>query len=345
MKRHLIIIILYCILTAIVSVAEKPSMPVMTIDQMSLLDSIYITFAHKNPEALIYANLYGITDKRCSMLTDKLSLPYWAECHVTAWAEVDGIASDAIICNINNTLETTNDAGAGISIEYSNSNIICKTMYCQFDHTILGRDWVLSAGNQQVELDSTRLRSIIIGDDNGPIDIYSAGASNGALLFGKADENGERAYIQSVKKIMMPAVVDIYMQADAASIVNQSVVVKISFDGVTWASVDTLGKDQLKPIRRYQLKCDMQGEAYIRIESATEPATASALWIYDLGIILLPRERTWLPDIIKTKTVKSVQWYNLLGNLLTTPSYGEFCIEVVTYSDNTKSARRKILYR
>ncbi len=325
-------------------------------------DSIYIKLYHKDKDAKIYANINGdgSRNKATAMEVNLITLPYWRyHDYVTAWAESGEKISEIVI--IYPILEeTTNDdnynelsiadyvnISKGIQTTFRTTEWNAESFTSITDNNESATDkdilWQVNVGGQHVIIDQERTPTNIIGDDNGPIDIYSAGATPGALLFGKGkSQDSQRAYIQSINKVSLPAVVDVHIQGDSESKVNQRLGIKISFDGDTWNSVDTLNTDQLKPIRRFEVKIPEQGDAFIRLESMTEPATESLTWIYDIKMIYLDGEKNDLPTTKGDKRIVERRYFDLLGDEYTTPLHGQICIEMLIFDDSTRSSRLMI---
>ena len=331
-------------------------MPTYTIIQKTPMDSVFVIFSHGNKEATIYANFTYSTDKLASEAVDTIRLPYWQSNIITAWAEVGDKRSYPVYVNLTKNpttdLDPNDDTNNGIQILHE---VIMQEHFMTGESYVIPptggdanqaewKDWAIVSGNQDVKVDETKAVSAYIGADNGPIDIYSAGATKGALLFGATDVNdGQRAYIQSFRKIELPSVIDIYMQGDGKN--DQQVVLQISDDGKAWASVDTLNTEQLKPIRRYQVLLQGDAPKYVRIVSATENGNNCETWIYDLAVISFVKKTSdALSQIDSCREIRSVEYYDLQGNRLSALPSGGIIIKIVRYTDESCDVEKQALF-
>ena len=370
MRRHLIIyisVIMICIADAFVSHIMANNMhtddyeldmPSYTISQKTPTDSLYVVFSHENKDAIIYANFTYSTDKQMSQAVDTIRLPYWQTYTITAWAEVGSKRSYEVYIYREAAIEHYEAQGDEDPSLSNGMNTIIPVVVMQEHFSsnesyILsptsnvnpaeGKDWLIVTGHQQVRVEQKKAVSKCIGADNGPIDIYSAGVTEGALLFGTADgEGSQRAFIQSVNKVNLPSVIDICMQGDGKD--DQQVVLQTSDDGKAWASVDTLNTEQLKPIRRYQVLLQGDVPKYVRIMSATENGNNCETWIYELAVISFVKKTSdALSQIDSCREIRSVEYYDLQGNRLSALPSGGIIIKIVRYTDESCDVEKSIV--
>ncbi|MBR1809740.1 MAG: hypothetical protein IJ776_10200 [Paludibacteraceae bacterium] len=338
-------------------------MPDYTVIHRQMSDSIMVILTHQNTEAKIYANLTESHDKLHSQAVDTLRFPFWTIGIITAWAEAGDKKSDYVHIPINETRNSsTGDENDVINydpispIEDNNPNDI--NSYVVFsDLSVMSfgssagmeKPWYYVSGDQVVEELDNMSPSKVIGADNGPIDIYSADNLQGhssPLLLGKAHEDdARRAYLQTAEMMKTPTVLDIHMRGDSLGAVNQQLALKISYDGTVWMSVDTLNSEQLKPIRRFQVLIpETRNRYFIRIESATTPATECQTYIYNIRLIGL-KMRVVGGDmpIPPYKTVSSIDYYDLHGRHLSTLPRGSVVMVVITYSDSTRDIQKLLV--
>ena len=331
----------------------RPSYAITTYSK----DTVLVVLKAEDQGHAIYANLCRSLDHRRSEQCDSLFLTEKA--WVTAWAEdTNANRSDTICFFVDPSSASTIGTIPPTGQNGPETDKIVALHFYEFypsffnykDVSIAVNDknnfWRLTSGGQEIAILPIQV-SPFIGDDYGPADIYAHDISNNALLFGANNTPTQTpACVETLFRLRGPWRLSLNMTSDALQQQTEQVAVLISTDGVNYMSIDTLGTDQLKPIRRFSTLYEGNESVFIRIESTTR-LTSTATLIFDIWITS-KNTTTDIIELLSDKHILCVRYYDLLGRLLLTSketirpdTHAQPLIIQTEYTDGTFSTRKQ----